>query len=437
MPSSRPIVFVTPYYPPYGAGGAERTAALHAGILVRSGQPVVVVTPDFGPEPAGDSEDGVTVQRIDIGHRLVQGRQIPERRFEFGVALIRLADAAERVAADTDALCIHAQHPAVAAAGAKAAERRRLPFVAHVRDTGMICSTGGICLMEKGVDAPPHWCSYLVNMACRTGRWNRVYDVKASVQQQVSALVRGTGSYLRFRSRGRYYATARRIAFASQGLLDLYAQRADFADRSRLRVVYAPVIDRPDKADATRLPAAVQRILAEGRPLILFVGKVSRGKGADVMFAAFHKLAASHPEARLVVCGNFDPTGWDFDQSRTIALGFVDQATLAALYDACTIVLLPSTWPEPLGWATLDAGRHAKPIVATRVGGIPEAVIDGKTGLLVRKADAGAMAEALESLLDHPEVARELGQAARRHVRSRFGEAAVAEQLRALYAGLG
>jgi glycosyltransferase involved in cell wall biosynthesis len=209
-----------------------------------------------------------------------------------------------------------------------------------------------------------------------------------------------------------------------------------FEDRSRLKVVYAPVLDLSENIPDVPLPTEVEAARASGHTLILFAGKVSIGKGADVMFSAARRLATSHPDARLVVCGNLHPGAWDFDRTRTILPGFVDQAMLAKLYAVCDIVLLPSTWPEPLGWSTLDAGRHGKPIVATRVGGIPEAIVDGQTGLLVEKGDDTAMANALARLLDDHELASSMGRRAREHIETHFGERAVSRQLDALYQGL-
>jgi glycosyltransferase involved in cell wall biosynthesis len=435
LSSRRPVVYVSPYYPPFGAGGAERTASLHAQVLVRSGQPVVVVTPNFGAPPEEDV-NGVRVVRIDIGHRLAQGGQVSERVFERRSVSRRLSDAISTIAHECDAFCIHAQHPAVIAAANQAASQLELPLVAHLRDTGLICAVGAICLMEPENAVPPSQCSFMTNLGCRTGRWNRLYQADASWPQNAAAVVRGAGGYLRFKSRLAHYANARRIAFASAGLLDLYAHRDDFKDRGRLRVVYAPVLESTVNQVVAPLPPSVREAMAAGHKLILFVGKVSKGKGADVMFAAFKNLRSRYPNARLVVCGNLHSRDWDVDPERTILLGFVDQSTLTSLYAACDVVLLPSTWPEPLGWATLDSGRHAKPIVATRVGGIPEAVDDGVTGLLVEKGDAFAMSEALARILDDPEWAAGLGQAARSHILGRFGEDAVRRQLESLYEGV-
>ena len=75
---------------------------------------------------------------------------------------------------------------------------------------------------------------------------------------------------------------------------------------------------------------------------------------------------------------------------------------------------MPSRWREASGLVTLQAAQMARPIVATRVGGLPESVQDGETGLLVDREDSRGLADAVAYLLDHPRIAADMGQAARR-----------------------
>jgi len=432
--AKRPIIYVTAYFPPFGAGGAERTSRLHAEILVKSGQPVTVVTPNYGGV-ARENMAGIEVVRVDIGRILSQGKQVPEWLFDTPRVAGRLKAAILDIAGSKGAICVHSQHPAVTRAAQQAASRLGLPFVAHIRDTGMICSLGSICLMESEINSLPATCGLAQNMLCRRIRFPRLYGSPRDASP-AAFLARGCASYAKYRRRARPFASARRIAFASQALLELHAVRSDFSHDDCFRVVYAPIIEGLAEQTASPIPPEVQRLKDAGHPIILFVGKISRGKGANVMFNAMRRLAPLNATARLVVCGNIHAGDWDIDPDRVISLGFVDQPIVHGLYQACDVVLLPSTWPEPLGWATLDAGRYAKPIVATSVGGIPEAVIHGKTGLLVARNDSEAMANALADILSSSSMAVAMGKAAAGYVRTKFGESAVLEQLDALYEGV-
>jgi glycosyltransferase involved in cell wall biosynthesis len=83
------------------------------------------------------------------------------------------------------------------------------------------------------------------------------------------------------------------------------------------------------------------------------------------------------------------------------------------------VVLVPSH-AEPLGNATLEAMAHGRPVVASRVGGIPEMVVDGETGLLVPPATPAALAAAIQRLLDDRPLRQHLGQAARARCETHF-----------------
>jgi glycosyltransferase involved in cell wall biosynthesis len=90
------------------------------------------------------------------------------------------------------------------------------------------------------------------------------------------------------------------------------------------------------------------------------------------------------------------------------------------LLEAADICVVPSVWEEAFGLAALEAMARGKPVVATAVGGIPEIIRPGVTGLLVRPADEPQLANALASLLLDTTAAARMGQEARRDVEARF-----------------
>jgi glycosyltransferase involved in cell wall biosynthesis len=97
-----------------------------------------------------------------------------------------------------------------------------------------------------------------------------------------------------------------------------------------------------------------------------------------------------------------------------------ERRDVGALFAAADVACLSSA-AEGVPMALLEAMAAGKPVVATRVGGVPEAVVDGRTGLLVAEGDAEAFAEALLELSDDPALARRLGEAARQRQRDEFG----------------
>jgi len=151
-------------------------------------------------------------------------------------------------------------------------------------------------------------------------------------------------------------------------------------------------------------PAAPEPAPRSGETTIAFVGRVIPEKGLDVLLQAL----ASTREAwdRLLVLGD----GWDRPRcerrarrlglARKVAfLGHRNSDDVAATLAKAHVVAVPSRWPEPFGIVGLEAMAHARPVIAGRVGGIPEWLDDGTTGLLVPPGDSGALARALTSIL--------------------------------------
>ncbi|HSL65851.1 MAG TPA: glycosyltransferase family 4 protein, partial [Gaiellaceae bacterium] len=136
-------------------------------------------------------------------------------------------------------------------------------------------------------------------------------------------------------------------------------------------------------------------------PSILYAGRLSPEKGIADLVDAARGLP-------LVVAGDGPLRHLVPD-----ALGFVPHDELERLYDEAAVVVLPSH-REGLPLAVLEAMAHGRPVVATRVGGIPELVEDGVTGLLVEPGDRAGLRAALERVLADADLRRRLGAEARR-----------------------
>jgi glycosyltransferase involved in cell wall biosynthesis len=166
-------------------------------------------------------------------------------------------------------------------------------------------------------------------------------------------------------------------------------------------------------------------------PLVLYAGKLSIGKGTPVLLEALDRIAAAVPGARVVLAGKGDlaiPVRPDLR-----VLGVLPQPELFALYRAADVVVVPSVWPEPLSRVLLEAMRVGRPVVATAVGGTPEAVEHGVTGLLVPRRDPEALAKAVIELLLDPERRGRMGRAAAERARAEFDEERLVDRLLAIY----
>jgi glycosyltransferase involved in cell wall biosynthesis len=111
------------------------------------------------------------------------------------------------------------------------------------------------------------------------------------------------------------------------------------------------------------------------------------------------------------------------------------RSDIPAILGAADVAVMPSL-NEALSNVVLESMAAAAPVVATRVGGTPEALTDGATGLLVSPGDAGAIARAVSRLLDDRDLAARLGRAARVRIAEQFSVARMVSATEALYAEL-
>ena len=179
--------------------------------------------------------------------------------------------------------------------------------------------------------------------------------------------------------------------------------------------------------------------------VVVFVGRLQRFKGPEVLLRATAELFQRDPyrNLRVVICGGASGNGSSVEDYRQLAreLGiqhcvrFIPPrppAELVAVYQAADIVAVPS-YNESFGLVAVEAQASGTPVVAARVGGLPIAVRDGETGVLVRGHEPAAWADALGQLLDDDDLRIGMGETAVAHAAT-FSWAASAEQLEDVYA---
>jgi glycosyltransferase involved in cell wall biosynthesis len=192
---------------------------------------------------------------------------------------------------------------------------------------------------------------------------------------------------------------------------------------------------RPDPAARERLRAA---FALPGDALVVgVVAQLIERKRHSWLLAELPSLAREWPELRVLCFGRGpleNRLRAELEQrglaGRVVLAGF--RADLPALVPGLDLLAHPAA-REGLGVALLEAGSAGVPVVACAVGGVPDVVVDGETGVLVPHDDAPAMARALRGLLAAPGERRRLGDAARRHVEQRFDAASLVAAHRSLY----
>ncbi|HEY2691365.1 MAG TPA: glycogen synthase [Streptosporangiaceae bacterium] len=180
-------------------------------------------------------------------------------------------------------------------------------------------------------------------------------------------------------------------------------------------------------------------------PSVVFVGRVTRQKGLPVLLQA---AAGIDPAAQLVICaGQADTPELEAEVSdlarrlraqRTGVIwlsGMLAKREVIQLLSHATVFACPSLY-EPLGIVNLEAMACGTAVLGSRVGGIPEVVAEGKTGLLVPPGDPPALASAINALVTDLPRAADMGRLGRERVVAEFGWASIAAQTAALYAEL-
>ncbi|AGS73155.1 glycogen synthase [Streptomyces collinus] len=214
-------------------------------------------------------------------------------------------------------------------------------------------------------------------------------------------------------------------------------------DPARVHVVHNGIdtaLYRPDHGT----DALTRHGIDPARPFVLFVGRITRQKGVPHLLRAVRDI---DPGAQVVLCaGAPDTPEIDrefrelYEELSRVRAGvswipqMLPRADVIQLLTRAAVFVCPSVY-EPLGIVNLEAMACGTPVVASRVGGIPEVVADGRTGLLVDVDDAfeANLARALDTVLGDPEAARRMGEAGRVRAVEEFGWEAVARRTAGLY----
>jgi glycosyltransferase involved in cell wall biosynthesis len=194
-------------------------------------------------------------------------------------------------------------------------------------------------------------------------------------------------------------------------------------------------------------PAPSRRRPADAPFTALFVGRLVERKGVPDLIDALALLSADQ-DVRLVIVGE-GPERGRIEQGvrergldgRVVLRGQVSEEALQQAYATADVLVLPAIVDrrgdtEGLGVVLLEAMNHKVPVVASRIGGIPDIVEDGVSGLLVPPGDTGALAQSLGQLARDPELAARLGEAGYQRLHEQFSWRAIVQRWLDLYAGV-
>ena len=238
-----------------------------------------------------------------------------------------------------------------------------------------------------------------------------------------------------------YLASGSIVLFSHETICVSEAVKRDIARfpflRSKLVVIHLGI---DCAARRTREEARVELAPhAVGRYWVGMISELHPTKRIGDALRAFEMLVKTHPEAILIIIGAGQERERLEDLTRELHMrdhvsfaGFREEApALLSAFD----LFVHASRSEALGYAILEAGCAALPVVATRAGGIPEIVLDDDYGLLVPKENPPALAAAMESLMQDPSRAAALGARLRTRVMTAFSKEKMISETRAAYGG--
>ncbi|MCC6226629.1 MAG: glycosyltransferase [Microthrixaceae bacterium] len=373
------------------AGGMNVFVRELAASLAQAGVSVRVYVRRDGP----DQPDVVTVEPgFEVRHVTAGDQSLPKERL--GDVVDRFADVVGAdVAADGDVSAIHANYWLSGVAGHRLKHELGLPLVSTFHTLGRVKSATG--------DREPHR------------------------RAEAEAAVSGCSDLI----------TAANSVEVTQ-LVDLYG-----ANRERIELV-APGVDRAFFSPGDR--AGARRALGlDGRPVVLFVGRLQPLKGATVAVEAL--AAMVRRDARLLLVGGPSGPGGPAElaalELAVERLGLSDRVVmvppqphhlLSTYYRAADACVVPSR-SESFGLVALEAAACGIPVVASAVGGLTTLVRHGESGFLVKDRNPVEFAARLDSLLGNAGLAEAMGRAGM-EVARRYAWSSTAGRLRRIYADL-
>lgn len=166
--------------------------------------------------------------------------------------------------------------------------------------------------------------------------------------------------------------------------------------------------------------------------IIVLIGRISQIKGQNVLAKAFKSILNEFPNTKLVFIGSYVKSKKEYYDDLISLIDslnldeyitFVDfQENIWPYYDASDIVLMPSTEPESFGLVAAEALLSKKPVIASKIGALPEIILDYKTGLLFKSNDFEDLSKKISVLLNNPKLSQDLANEGFYHVNTHFSK---------------
>jgi glycogen(starch) synthase len=165
----------------------------------------------------------------------------------------------------------------------------------------------------------------------------------------------------------------------------------------------------------------------DGKPLILGIGRLEHEKGFDVLIQAASLLSDQGLDFDLKILG--DGSLRQALQEQVLENGLSEQIQfmgkiphqeLSSWIAQANLAVIPTRGNEAFGMVAAEVGLMGQPVVASKLGGLPEVIKDNETGILVKEESPEELADAIQRIITHPKLAKEMGKAAQRRIQNQF-----------------
>ena len=211
--------------------------------------------------------------------------------------------------------------------------------------------------------------------------------------------------------------------------------------KEKIHVIYNGVDTEKFKPRSNRAELRREFGLEEDKKIVLFVGRLYHRKGLEVLLRSIPPVLKDFSNVKFVISGkgfkkkeeNLRKLAKQLDiEDHVTFLGYVPDEKLPNLYSASDVFVLPAIY-ENFPFAILEAQSTALPVISTKVGGIPEFIVNAQNGFLINTGDSRQLAQRILTLLQDPKFAKEMGKRGRALIEEGYDWSLITDQVIALY----
>lgn len=357
------VAMATEYFWPYDFGGSEWSTYYLAKKLQKAGHKIIIVTPSYGKQPPKEKEE-LQVVRFPFFKKIRNKKTLTPFWHTNIFWILTTTYYLIKICRRNRIEILHLQGKYFAPAGFFVKHLLGIPVIITARDYQLVCNYG-FCLWSKNTscdireyffkDFKMYIDSYIFQKNPISYLVNFVYALRGRA----------------VRNMYKYFATKlNKVVCISKAEAEIYKNNGF----KNVSVIYNPMDFKSNHSKT--------------KNKIVYAGRLTPGKGIDLLIKAFEKVILEYPKLKLEVYGegflkNYLKTHVPKSIIKNVVLkGHISHQDLLKQLSNSLVAIMPSVWPEPFGRVALEAISQGTPAVVTKVGGLPEIVDNGITGYI-------------------------------------------------------